>query len=161
MGHPVDAHPRSRLIPKQSSQPRGLVRAAHRLKYSIIRGLLGGVANSCFRWSQPRGCVLDDQADVVRMAPAVRAPARTYAAARVLQSRELCSSSSLLGYSRGYYRGVSFVTLYFCLPILSLGWGKGTITGTSALPRASFFQSPNSWLTAVFCLCLLVSCSRL
>lgn len=110
-------------FPGSSSQPRGTVRAAHRLRYRIIHRTrmqvpaLNGLNQGFASWMQ------GDQAAVVRMSFAVRAPARTYGRCPGSVGGESLAVAALLASSKGYCRGRTFISLYFSLDLLSLKGG--------------------------------------
>lgn len=69
----------SRLIPRPQLSAKGTGEGCTRAPVQDHPGALrSSAASACLTWSPPRGCLSDDQADVVGMTFAVRAPARTY-----------------------------------------------------------------------------------
>lgn len=105
------------------------------MQVPALNGLNQGFAS----WMQ------GDQAAVVRMSFAVRAPARTYGRCPGSVGGESLAVAALLASSKGYCRGRTFISLYFSLDLLSLR-GRGTLTGAGASKSLFLLKCKLLWV---------------
>lgn len=88
------AHPHSKSISRQQFSAKRTGEGCLPARVQDHPGALQSSASSaCLNWSHLRGCLLVDQADIVGMAFAVRAPSKTCGCCPASVSREMCCST--------------------------------------------------------------------